>query len=91
MFFGQDRFKPETAEGKELIAHELTHTIQQGAAVQRSEIVQRSEDVTVTQRRAEMVQRLGHQRGARLLRRQGQHHPRLPDVHASSSASTRST
>src|SRR5688500_11129288 len=29
VFFGKDRFKPETAEGKELIAHELTHTIQQ--------------------------------------------------------------
>ena len=27
--FGPGRFAPETAEGKELIAHELTHTVQQ--------------------------------------------------------------
>ena len=50
VFFGKDRFKPETAEGQELIAHELTHTIQQGAAVQRSE------DVTVSHSTPEMIQ-----------------------------------
>ncbi|HEY2031775.1 MAG TPA: DUF4157 domain-containing protein [Myxococcales bacterium] len=32
VFFGEDQFRPETREGKELIAHELTHTVQQGAA-----------------------------------------------------------
>lgn len=37
IFFGKDQFKPDTQDGRELIAHELTHTIQQGAAVQRSE------------------------------------------------------
>src|SRR6185295_10298025 len=52
IFFGKDRFKPETDEGKELIAHELTHTIQQGGAIQRSE------DVTVTQQSPVQVQRL---------------------------------
>ena len=36
IFFGKDQFKPDSPEGQELIAHELTHTIQQGAAVQRS-------------------------------------------------------
>ncbi|MEO7496430.1 MAG: DUF4157 domain-containing protein, partial [Massilia sp.] len=36
IFFGKDKFKPDSPEGQELIAHELTHTIQQGAAVQRS-------------------------------------------------------
>jgi hypothetical protein len=51
IFFGRDKFRPETSDGKELIAHELTHTIQQGAAVQRKE------DVTVTQRSQPMVQR----------------------------------
>jgi hypothetical protein len=50
IFFGQDKFKPESSQGKELIAHELTHTIQQGAAVQQSGNVQRSEDVTVRER-----------------------------------------
>ncbi len=38
VFFGRDRFQPHSTEGRQLIAHELTHTIQQGAAVQRAEI-----------------------------------------------------
>ncbi|WP_437971300.1 DUF4157 domain-containing protein [Sorangium sp. So ce260] len=58
IFFGRDRWRPETAEGRELLAHELTHTIQQGAAVQRGE-VQRSEDATVSERSSSDVQRLG--------------------------------
>ncbi|MBD0308232.1 MAG: DUF4157 domain-containing protein, partial [Microcoleus sp. T1-bin1] len=53
IFFGKDKFKPETSEGKELIAHELTHTIQQGEAVQRRE------NVTVSQQSPIQVQRLG--------------------------------
>jgi len=53
IFFGKERFQPESLEGKELIAHELTHTIQQGGAVQRSE------EVRVTQQSPTMVQRLG--------------------------------
>lgn len=53
VFFGKDQFKPDTAEGRELVAHELTHTIQQGAAVQRSE------EPTVAHRSPTMVQRLG--------------------------------
>jgi hypothetical protein len=65
VFFGKGQFRPETGEGKELIAHELTHTIQQGAAVQRSEdvvqrsedVVQRSEDVSVTHSAPVQVQR----------------------------------
>ncbi|HEX6368216.1 MAG TPA: DUF4157 domain-containing protein [Longimicrobium sp.] len=58
VFFGKGQFRPETGEGKELIAHELTHTIQQGAAPQAA-AVQRSEDATVTQQAPEQVQRLG--------------------------------
>jgi uncharacterized protein DUF4157/putative RNase toxin 15 of polymorphic toxin system len=54
VFFGRDRFKPETSEGRELIAHELTHTIQQGAAPQG---IQRSEDVSVTEQSPVHVQR----------------------------------
>lgn len=53
IFFGKDRFKPESHEGKELIAHELTHTIQQGGAIQRSE------EVSVTQQSPVHVQRWG--------------------------------
>ena len=51
IFFGKNKFQPETDDGKELIAHELTHTIQQGGAVQRKE------DATVTQRTQPMVHR----------------------------------
>ncbi|HLL54386.1 MAG TPA: DUF4157 domain-containing protein, partial [Myxococcaceae bacterium] len=59
IFFAKGRFQPETSEGRELIAHELTHTIQQGAAVQQGAPVQRTEDVTVTQQASAHVQRLG--------------------------------
>lgn len=53
IFFGRDRYRPDTDEGRELIAHELTHTIQQGAAVQR-----RAEQ-PVMERSGPQVQRLG--------------------------------
>jgi hypothetical protein len=51
IFFGKDKFQPQSAGGKELIAHELTHTIQQQA------VVQRQIDTTVTQRREPTIQR----------------------------------
>lgn len=35
IFFGKGQYRPDTPDGLELIAHELTHTIQQGGAVQR--------------------------------------------------------
>ncbi|HEY86249.1 MAG TPA: DUF4157 domain-containing protein, partial [Chloroflexi bacterium] len=35
IFFGGGQYQPETTGGKRLIAHELTHTIQQGAAGDR--------------------------------------------------------
>jgi hypothetical protein len=37
IFFGRDQFHPESRDGAELLAHELTHTIQQQAVVQRQE------------------------------------------------------
>jgi hypothetical protein len=36
VFFSRDQYQPGTSEGKQLLAHELTHTIQQGHTVQRS-------------------------------------------------------
>ncbi|NTV47225.1 MAG: DUF4157 domain-containing protein, partial [Chlorobiales bacterium] len=36
IFFSRDQYQPGTSDGKQLLAHELTHTIQQGHAVQRS-------------------------------------------------------
>lgn len=38
IFFGAGQYKPDSEEGKHLIAHELTHTVQQGS----SERIQRS-------------------------------------------------
>ncbi|MGC8774144.1 MAG: eCIS core domain-containing protein [Chlorobaculum sp.] len=36
IFFSRDQYQPGTSGGKHLLAHELTHTIQQGHAVQRA-------------------------------------------------------
>ncbi|NEW84058.1 MAG: DUF4157 domain-containing protein [Mariniphaga sp.] len=36
VFFSRDQYQPGTGEGKHLLAHELTHTIQQGHAIKRS-------------------------------------------------------
>ncbi len=52
IFFSRNQYQPGTSEGKQLLAHELTHTIQQGHAVQRSPQV----STTVT---SPQVQRLG--------------------------------
>jgi hypothetical protein len=49
IFFNAGAFQPDTPEGMELIAHELTHTIQQQEVVQR--------EVQVTQRSEPQVQR----------------------------------
>lgn len=56
IYFGRDKFQPQSAGGQELIAHELTHTIQQGAAIQR-DVVQRSAAVHVAERVTPHVQR----------------------------------
>ena len=32
IYFNQGKYQPETSQGKHLLAHELTHTVQQGAA-----------------------------------------------------------
>ncbi|MFA6040973.1 MAG: DUF4157 domain-containing protein, partial [Methylophilus sp.] len=36
VFFSSGQYQPGTSEGKALLAHELTHTVQQGHAIQRS-------------------------------------------------------
>ncbi|MDR3525847.1 MAG: DUF4157 domain-containing protein [Rhizomicrobium sp.] len=36
IFFSRDQYQPGTSEGKHLLAHELTHTIQQGHSIQRA-------------------------------------------------------
>jgi Domain of unknown function (DUF4157) len=54
IYFGKGEYQPDTPQGLELIAHELTHTIQQGAALQRKEA-----GPLVTQSAPVGVQRLG--------------------------------
>jgi hypothetical protein len=56
VFFGRNQYQPETASGKELIAHELTHTIQQGAAIQRSALPVVSERTGIEVHRAGLGQ-----------------------------------
>jgi hypothetical protein len=53
VFFGRSQYQPESTSGKELIAHELTHTIQQGASVQPSM------DTSVRERAEPHAQRWG--------------------------------
>lgn len=52
IFFGKDQYQPETDSGKHLLAHELTHTVQQGASVQRKPEI-------ATQSSTPKIQRLG--------------------------------
>ncbi|MGK7957434.1 MAG: DUF4157 domain-containing protein [Crocosphaera sp.] len=35
IYFNQGQYNPNSSEGKHLLAHELTHTVQQGASIQR--------------------------------------------------------
>ena len=39
VFFSRDQYQPGSSDGKQLLAHELTHTVQQGHAVQRAPVV----------------------------------------------------
>ena len=55
IYFGQGQWQPDSAAGRELIAHELTHTIQQGAAGQ----IRRSGPTAVAVNSPPAVQRLG--------------------------------
>jgi Domain of unknown function (DUF4157) len=41
IYFNEGKYNSGSTEGKHLLAHELTHTVQQGASVQRKEIAAR--------------------------------------------------
>jgi hypothetical protein len=58
IFFGKGQYQPDSPDGRELMAHELTHTIHQGS-VRQTRAVQRSEDVSVGYRSPPGIQRLG--------------------------------
>ena len=61
IFFGRDQYRPDSREGAELLAHELTHTIQQGETIQRSEdaAVRMRAPTAVRERAPAQAQRLG--------------------------------
>lgn len=45
IYFNEGKYNPETKEGKHLLAHELTHTIQQSDEIQRAVIENTPEDL----------------------------------------------
>jgi hypothetical protein len=49
IFFGLGFFRPDTFEGRKLIAHELTHTIQQRNGGLARATLQRKDDATITE------------------------------------------
>jgi hypothetical protein len=52
LYFNDGQFRPDSLEGRELIAHELAHTIQQGGVIQRA-----AAEAPVVERSGEDVQR----------------------------------
>ena len=65
MVFGEGQYTPHTTEGRRLVAHELTHSIQQGTAVARATdtlIITRPSDSP--EREAEMASRAIGQSGS---------------------------
>jgi hypothetical protein len=55
IYFGRDKFQPQSAGGQELLAHELTHTVQQGAASQSPQV--RRSAIEISERAPARVQR----------------------------------
>jgi outer membrane protein OmpA-like peptidoglycan-associated protein len=44
IFFNQNRYQPHTQQGAGLLAHELTHTVQQGGSLQSGELMKMKEE-----------------------------------------------
>ncbi|MDH5833682.1 DUF4157 domain-containing protein [Luteimonas kalidii] len=55
--FGSGRYRPEAHSGRSLLAHELTHVLQQGGTVQRAAASSETDDVDAGTRPALRVQR----------------------------------
>ena len=50
IYFNRGQFQPDTVPGRSLLAHELTHVVQQGSAVQRNSIQRLPFSPSITQR-----------------------------------------
>ncbi|MEO7827962.1 MAG: DUF4157 domain-containing protein, partial [Allosphingosinicella sp.] len=57
VFFGEGQFAPERKDGMHLLAHELTHTIQQGESIQRKAVD--TSAARVSERTPRQASRLG--------------------------------
>jgi hypothetical protein len=58
VYFNTGKYSPESSEGKHLLAHELTHVVQQGTDLQRKQIQRRVIDANVVTTQP-MLTRLG--------------------------------
>jgi hypothetical protein len=43
IYFNEGKYNPDSVSGKHLLAHELTHTVQQGAAVRKKQLTRNTE------------------------------------------------
>ena len=59
IFFAPGEYQPDSSAGQLLLAHELTHVIQQGGAAQQTALIQRSELPVVSVHTETQVQRFG--------------------------------
>ncbi len=55
IYFNQNKYNPETKEGDSLLAHELTHTIQQGAASKNNLVQSKPENANTARKKEQTV------------------------------------
>ena len=60
IFFRQGEFNPGSSNGQELLAHELTHVVQQNGTAVQKEAVPRDDDIVQT-KRSDTIQRDGEE------------------------------
>jgi len=61
IYFNQGQYNPTSSSGKHLLAHELTHTIQQGAAVQRKPQISTNAQPSIQRGLADMINDVARQ------------------------------
>ncbi len=80
IYFNEGNYNPATESGKHLLAHELTHTVQQGASVQRKMIQKQENDSsTLEPEMPEMVNENTF-RGSEGIINKSQHTFEIPEV-----------
>ena len=64
IYFNQGKYNTNSREGNKLLAHELTHTVQQGASLRRTPDIQKEEEVDKEELRKQIEQSNREQRAA---------------------------